>query len=341
MEDNKILNLNQNQNIIQINDLFNNFKNDIIQTIKNLQKDNNKQFSIINEDIKNINDKMSYLNNKINIVKNENKSNNNINKINIDNDTDFNKNLYQSQNSQIFNNKNHNINNLDTNISKSEFNIRIIPNDEIFEYSKEKSLLESYKESDFIKSQNFELNNNIKNQLNLNNESQNFNLNEIKISNSTQKIKKKKDKKRGKYKKKLEKSDFEKNIQYFEYIDDKKIKWKYSLNKYNSNNHTCYYNCSDSLCKGRGIIYFCIDESKTLLETITNEKFKVVKEHNLSYEEHSYVYKNIIEKDYENLSKNLLKEKLKDYKYLKTFLRIFLYKHSEIGTSLYKLMELL
>ena len=56
MKDKKILDLNQNQNqnTIQLNDLFNNFKNDIIKTINNLQSENSKHFSIINEDIKNI-----------------------------------------------------------------------------------------------------------------------------------------------------------------------------------------------------------------------------------------------------------------------------------------------
>mgnify|MGYP002624394402 CR=1 FL=1 len=74
-----------------------------------------------------------------------------------------------------------------------------------------------------------------------------------------------------------------------------------------------------------------MDESNTLFENIKKEKFKLDKDHNIPYEEHSYVYKNLIEQDYENLSKATLKKKLTDYKYLKPFLRIYLYKHEEIG----------
>ena len=57
------------------------------------------------------------------------------------------------------------------------------------------------------------------------------------------------------------------------------------------------------------MITFLIDDSKPLLDTIVNIKFKIVKEHNLPYEEHSYVFINIIERDYDNLSKNHLKKK--------------------------------
>lgn len=204
------------------------------------------------------------------------------------------------------------MNNIDSNFSNTKINIRIKHDDELFEKNIGERIEEHNKEKDFINSQNNELNNNINIPLNSNKDTQHFNLNENKISNNKHKIKI--TLKKEVNIKKIEKSDFENSIQFFEYIDGKNQKQKYSLNKYNSNNHRYYYNCSDSLYKGRGIITFLIDDSKNLFETIKNENFKIVRDHNSTFEEHSYIFKNQIDRDYSNLSKNILIEILKDYK---------------------------
>ena len=91
---------------------------------------------------------MSYLNNKINQVNNDIKSSNNhnnINKINNEDYIDYNKKISQSLKINTFNKKIQYINNLDSNISNSEFKIRNISADELFEKSTEESLEEANK----------------------------------------------------------------------------------------------------------------------------------------------------------------------------------------------------
>ena len=63
---------------------------------------------------------------------------------------------------------------------------------------------------------------------------------------------------RGKYKKNTKKVEFRKSIQYVNYYDNDKF-WKYSLSSFNETNKTGYYYCSDTSCKGRGMIKYELD----------------------------------------------------------------------------------
>ena len=136
----------------------------------------------------------------------------------------------------------------------------------------------------------------------------------------------------------MDKSEFEKSIQYIEYIDDNKKNRKFSLSKYNKNNNTGYYYCSDTSCNGKAINIFSRDKNKDIIKNIKNDEFKLEKNHSLDYEEHSYTIKDIIVKDYQTINNFELKNKFKNYKYLKLFLRYYLEKNDDIGTSMIKFL---
>lgn len=74
---------------------------------------------------------------------------------------------------------------------------------------------------------------------------------------------------------------------------------------------------------GRGINKFILDENEELSNNIIKEKFELVKDHTLLYNEHSYFFNNIIKEDINNLNKKEIKKKLCNYKYIKIFLNIF------------------
>lgn len=85
------------------------------------------------------------------------------------------------------------------------------------------------------------------------------------------KLKIKNIKRGGNTEKKNEKSELEKNIQYFEYIEEKnnnKFYWKYSLSKYHIKTNPGYYYCSDTSCNGKGYNIFKFDEKKNLFENL-------------------------------------------------------------------------
>ena len=136
----------------------------------------------------------------------------------------------------------------------------------------------------------------------------------------------------------MDKSEFEKSIQYIEYIDDNKKNRKFSLSKYNKNNNTGYYYCSDTSCNGKAINIFSRDKNKDIIKNIKNDEFKLEKNHSLDYEEHSYTIKDIIVKDYQTINNFELKNKFKNYKYLKLFLRYYLEKNDDIRTSMIKFL---
>ena len=96
----------------------------------------------------------------------------------------------------------------------------------------------------------------------------------------------------------MDKSEFEKSIQYIEYIDDNKKNWKFSLSKYNKNNNKGYNYCSDTSCNGKAINIFNRNNNKDFIENIKNDEFKLEKNHSLGYEEHSYTINDNIVKDY-------------------------------------------
>jgi len=72
---------------------------------------------------------------------------------------------------------------------------------------------------------------------------------------------------------------------------------------------------------------------------IIKEKFELVKDHTLLYNEHSYFFNNIIKEDINNLNKKEIKKKLCNCKYIKIFFKYILEKHSEIGQSPQKLLN--
>ena len=306
----------KNIDINDISQLFNNFKNDVINSINKIEQNYNNRFKKLEDEIKIIkhNNSKEIIEPKNNL-KEISYKNNNIN---------HNNKLYKSQiinpiNSPniCLNNEINKINNTNNEINKSSINL----NDNIARINMsdtendKDSLMDSYEDKN-----------------------KNLHQNNKKESNKTFKKSYKK-KKRGKYKKKLAKSEFEKSIKYYEFKDSDNNIWKFSLNKFNPKNNTCYYNCSDTTFQARGIIKFIIEENKLLVEYIKDEEFKVVNEHTIAYEDHSYTFKNLIKSDINNLDKNSIKKKLENFKYLKHFLRIYLYKHNNIGTSLYKLID--
>ena len=117
-------------------------------------------------------------------------------------------------------------------------------------------------------------------------------------------------------------NNIKKDLKYL-YLNKKDKKFRFSLSKYVPETKTGYYKCYDSQCKGRGKIQFNHDAILNLdlfnnkLED--NEKFILTKKHSKEYWNHSYKRKENILIDIKN--NNFSYEKLKDFSYLKTFLR--------------------
>ena len=61
------------------------------------------------------------------------------------------------------------------------------------------------------------------------------------------------------------------------------------MSKFHKKTNTGYYYCSDTSCKGKGYNVFKIDNIRCLYDTIKEEFFKISTEHNIPYEEHTYV----------------------------------------------------
>lgn len=134
------------------------------------------------------------------------------------------------------------------------------------------------------------------------------------------------------------KTELEKSIQYIE-VPLNKEKWRYSLSKINSNSNTGYYYCSDTNCQARASNKFYFDDNNLLFNNLKNEKFELIKEHSLKYEEHTYAIKHIIDNDINLLNKNDIKLKLTSHIYLKNFMQYFVEKNSDIGLSIIKLLD--
>ena len=82
------------------------------------------------------------------------------------------------------------------------------------------------------------------------------------------------------------------------------------LSNFHKNTGTASYKCLDSICAARGTINI-----KSNNNDISNN-FILKKNHSLDYEDHSYIRRNAIKKDLENLSKIEINKKMKNYKYL-------------------------
>ena len=77
-----------------------------------------------------------------------------------------------------------------------------------------------------------------------------------------------------------------------------------------------------------------------MFELINEEEFNLKSHHTIAYEDHTYVIDKSLESDYNDLNKTEIIKKLSNHKYLKKFIRYYLNKHEEIGTSYIKLLEL-
>ena len=98
--------------------------------------------------------------------------------------------------------------------------------------------------------------------------------------------------------------------------------WRYSKLAFNNNQNIAYYYCSYTECKGRGHIRYSKNKNyQNEININTNENFIINKSHNIDYENHNYIkYKKILE-DIKTKSFNTIKNKLKNYEYLTTFLK--------------------
>ena len=136
---------------------------------------------------------------------------------------------------------------------------------------------------------------------------------------------KKSNKGKKKYNKK-NKSELRKEIQYLEIIDENK-KWKYSLKYYDEKRTKVYYNCIDSTCNAKGIL--TISEDEKVNQKLEDNKdikqsFELTKDHNIKYNDHNYNKIKTIKKDIDTLSVNQISKKLKDYYYMKDFIKAYI-----------------
>lgn len=84
----------------------------------------------------------------------------------------------------------------------------------------------------------------------------------------------------------------------------------------------------DTHCTGSGNIYIYFENNRIKLED-----FNILNVHSLNYEEHNYIRDPSIKNDIQNLSKNQLKEKLKNYKYRFFYLKEIAISNINIGTN--------
>ena len=107
------------------------------------------------------------------------------------------------------------------------------------------------------------------------------------------------------------------------YLKNNNKKFRFSLSKYIPETKTGYYKCYDSECKAIGKIQFNYEDILNLdlfnNIFIDNENFILTKKHSKEYINHSYKRKEIILNDIKN--KKFSYEKIKDFNYLKLFLR--------------------
>ena len=119
------------------------------------------------------------------------------------------------------------------------------------------------------------------------------------------------------------------------YINKNDKKFRYSLSKYISKTFTGYYNCYDSQCSARGKIQFDfeqIDNFKMLDKFKDDEKFILTIKHNKAYEDHSYKRNKIVKTDFDN--NQITEEKLKNFKYLRLFLKEFCIRNKNLKFEL-------
>ena len=157
------------------------------------------------------------------------------------------------------------------------------------------------------------------------NKSNELSLNEeVKSNTENKNYKNKKLKKRKKYNKN-HKSELRREILYLEIIENEK-KWKYSLKYYDENRTKIYYNCMDSNCSAKGILN--ITETEKNQKKLENNRaikdtFELSKNNSLDYSEHSYNIIANIMNDIETLSIETITNKLKNYYYLKDFVKAY------------------
>ena len=126
-----------------------------------------------------------------------------------------------------------------------------------------------------------------------------------------------------------------KNTIKYLYINKNDKKFRYSLSKYISKTSTGYYNCYDSQFSARGKIQFDfeqIDNFKMLDKFKDDEKFILTIKHNKAYEDHSYKRNKIVKTDFDN--NQITEEKLKNFKYLRLFLKEFCIRNKNLKFEL-------
>ena len=81
------------------------------------------------------------------------------------------------------------------------------------------------------------------------------------------------------------------------------------------------------------VIYIYYENNKIQLD------FNILNNHNINYEDHNYIRESSIKNDIKNLSKNQIKEKLKNYKYRYFYLKEIAISNINIGLNANKLKQ--
>ncbi len=93
---------------------------------------------------------------------------------------------------------------------------------------------------------------------------------------------------------------------------------------WNKKNNIAYYYCSDTSCKGCGLVRYELNTNNEYEKLKKNiEQFIITKEHSIPYIEHNYQKNKEIINDINNKTKKEIKSKLIKYSYLNTFLKSF------------------
>ena len=138
-----------------------------------------------------------------------------------------------------------------------------------------------------------------------------------------------------KYKKRFDpiKNDFNTKIHYIEIMDKNSNIYKYSMNKAYEKTLKVTYYCSDTLCEGRITVQYEETKGSGNDKNYIFKNFNETKEHSLIYEMHKYVRKQAIKNDINELSKNNIIKKCKDYKYCKDFVKEIAIKNRLFNTK--------
>ena len=85
-----------------------------------------------------------------------------------------------------------------------------------------------------------------------------------------------------------------------------------------------YYNCIDSKYNAKGILSITDTNQKNIINhNFDDNSFTLTKNHSLTYECHNYNIINEITNDINNLSVQNISKKLKNYEYMKNFVKTY------------------